>query len=434
MTIGGKVIDSGGFGCVFRPQIRCKKSRNNKNKIYGDNKYDENGISKVMPKKYAINEYNELVKFISIIKMIPNYNHYFIISQITLCRPQYFKPSDLIDLDKIKCSSLKKKNITSKNINSKLKKMYMINMPYGGIDINKFLRKNITDIKLMYNFNIKMIDLLDKAILPMNKKGLYHGDLKSNNILVSVENNKKMYVRIIDWGLSGIYLQNDLLKTLITESGFENEWKEIPDVFRNRPFQFNVPFSNILFSRNFNKEYNNYLSIPDKDKYSLYEFVKRFINNYIDSSSGHLRNFNSIFNKIRTIMSYISNTEVATLSIKLDNYEKIFINNIKYIYDYLYKILEKYTRNNKFDVIDYFSNVYIKNLDVWGFIISYYDLIDYPRYNMYYNIEYNNSIKELIKKLLNLLLKYSTEPINIDELKKILHEFSNDIIKINFVK
>ena len=44
MTIGGKVIDSGGFGCVFRPQLRCKKSRNNKNKIYGDNKYDENGI------------------------------------------------------------------------------------------------------------------------------------------------------------------------------------------------------------------------------------------------------------------------------------------------------------------------------------------------------------------------------------------------------
>ena len=109
MTVGGKVIDSGGFGCVFRPQIRCKKSRNNKNRIFGDNKYDKNGISKVMPKKYAINEYNELVKFIKIITTIENYNHYFIISQITLCRPKNFKPSDLIDFDKIKCSSLKKK-------------------------------------------------------------------------------------------------------------------------------------------------------------------------------------------------------------------------------------------------------------------------------------------------------------------------------------
>ena len=432
MTIGGKVIDSGGFGCVFRPQLRCKKSRNNKNKIYGDNKYDENGISKVMPKKYAISEYNELVKFISIIKTIPNYNHYFIISQITLCRPRYFKPNDLIDFDKIKCSSLKKKNITSKNINSKLKKLYMINMPYGGIDIDKFLKININDIRMVYNFNVKMIDLLDNAILKMNKKGLYHGDLKSNNILVSVEDNKKMYVRLIDWGLSGIYLPNDVLKSLITESGFEDEWKEIPDIFRNRPFQFNVPFSNILFSRKFHKDYTAYLLIPEKDRYNLYEFIERFINSYIESSSGHLRNFNSIFNKVKTIMSH--NSSLTSSINKLTNYDKIFITNIKYIYDYLHKIIQKYTRNNKFDVIDYFSNVYIKNLDVWGFVLSYYSLIDYTRYNMYYNIQYNNMIKDLIKKLLNLLLKYSCEPINIHEIKEILHEFSNDIIKMNSIK
>lgn len=432
MTIGGKVIDSGGFGCVFRPQLRCKKSRNNKNKIYGDNKYDENGISKVMPKKYAISEYNELVKFISIIKTIPNYNHYFIISQITLCRPKYFKPNDLIDFDKIKCSSLKKKNITSKNINSKLRKLYMINMPYGGIDIDKFLKFNINDIRMVYNFNVKMIDLLENAILKMNKRGLYHGDLKSNNILVSVEDNKKMYVRLIDWGLSGIYLPNDILKSLITESGFEEEWKEIPDIFRNRPFQFNVPFSNILFSRKFHKDYTAYLLIPEKDRYNLYEFIERFINSYIESSSGHLRNFNSIFNKVKTIMSH--NSSLTSSINKLTNYDKIFISNIKYIYDYLHQIIQKYTRNNKFDVIDYFSNVYIKNLDVWGFVLSYYSLIDYTKYNMYYNVQYNNMIKDLIKKLLNLLLKYSCEPINIHEVKKILHEFSNDIIKMNSIK
>jgi len=433
MIKGGKVIDSGGFGCVFRPQIRCKKSRNNKNKIYGDNKYDENGISKVMPKKYAISEYNELVKFISIIKTIPNYNHYFIISQITLCRPTYFKPEDLIDFDKIKCSSLKKKNITSKNINSKLKKLYMINMPYGGVDIDKFLKNNINNIKIVYNFNLKMIDLLDKAILQINKKGLYHGDLKSSNILVSLEdNNRKMYVRIIDWGLSGIYLPNNFVKTLLTETGFENEWKEIPDIFRNRPFQYNVPFSNILFSRKFNKEYTAYLSIPEKERYSLYEFIKQFIDIYIESNSGHLRNFNSIFNKVNTIMAHTSS--YSTMNSFKINYNKMEITNINYIHNYLYKILQKYTRNNKFDVIDYFSNVYIKNLDVWGFVMSYYSLIDYARYNMQYIVEYNDIIIVLIKKLLNLLLKYSSEPINIHELKKILHDFNNDIIKINSIK
>ena len=49
MKNGGKVIGSGGFGCIFRPQIKCNASE----KIYGDNKYDPTGISKVMIKKYG---------------------------------------------------------------------------------------------------------------------------------------------------------------------------------------------------------------------------------------------------------------------------------------------------------------------------------------------------------------------------------------------
>ena len=36
MKNGGKVIGSGGFGCIFRPQIKCNASY----KTYGENKYD----------------------------------------------------------------------------------------------------------------------------------------------------------------------------------------------------------------------------------------------------------------------------------------------------------------------------------------------------------------------------------------------------------
>jgi hypothetical protein len=140
----------------------------------------------------------------------------------------------------------------------------MINMPYGGIDIDHFLYNNINNIKLIYNFNLKMIDLLDNAILPMNKKGLYHADLKSNNMLVNVINNKKMYIRIIDWGLSSIYLPSDILNT-----SYKNdtaEFSQIPENFSERPFQYNVPFSSVLISRRFNIEYNHYC-LYYKDKY-----------------------------------------------------------------------------------------------------------------------------------------------------------------------
>lgn len=413
MTRGGKVIDSGGFGCIFRPQIRCKKSRNNKNKIYGTNKYDVNGISKVMDKKYAISEYFGLTKFISIIKTIPNYNYYFLISDFTLCRPVYFTPQDLIDFDKKKCSSLTKRNITSKNINSKLKEMYMINMPYGGIDIDHFLYNNISNIKLIYNFNLKMIDLLDNAILQMNKRGLYHGDLKSNNILVNLQNNK-MYIRIIDWGLSGIYLPDYNSKSEFKNN--ESEFSKIPETFSNRPFQYNCPFSSILISRRFIIEYNHYC-LYYKDKYSLYEFIKTYFNNYINKKPNHLKDFNSIFKILKT-------TNYSNISpISLLNDKSITNNNLEYIYSYLSEILQKYTKNNNFNVVDYFSNVYIKNLDIWGFIVSYHPLV-------YYNIQYNNIFLELIQKLLHLLLKYSSSPINIYELKEILRNFSNNIIKL----
>ena len=49
---GGKVLASGGFGCVFSPQLKCK-GKTLKNK----------GISKLMKKEYAVNEYDEIQKY-----------------------------------------------------------------------------------------------------------------------------------------------------------------------------------------------------------------------------------------------------------------------------------------------------------------------------------------------------------------------------------
>ena len=51
VTTGGKVIASGGFGCVFSPALKCKgvKIRRGKNRI-----------SKLLTKKHALKEYNEI--------------------------------------------------------------------------------------------------------------------------------------------------------------------------------------------------------------------------------------------------------------------------------------------------------------------------------------------------------------------------------------
>ena len=57
---GGKVIASGGFGCVFRPALKCK----------GQTSREKNKITKLMLKKYATEEYEDVVKFETTLKKI----------------------------------------------------------------------------------------------------------------------------------------------------------------------------------------------------------------------------------------------------------------------------------------------------------------------------------------------------------------------------
>jgi len=417
MKYGGKLIESGGFGCIFRPQLKCDP----RNVIAGDNEYiGEKGVTKILKKKYGLSEYNEIKRFIPILKTIPNYNNYFIISGYTICKPAPLTDSDLIDYDKVKCSSLRRQNISSKNINMYLNDLLAINMPYGGVDASKFIQKNIYDRNAMVLFNNKMIDLLVNAIIPMNKKGVFHGDLKAYNILTNIENNK-LLLRIIDWGLSSLYQANVRNESQITEIGFTDDWKYIPSNFRNRPFQYNVPFSSILFSEKFNNIYTNFL-ISKNGKYTNQD-IKEFVVNFMQeiNSLGGLVTFNSIFNTDTKLTSSISSDLQNNIIIQPENYKNIYA----YIYRYIYEILIKFTNPFSFNVLGYFSSVYTKNLDVWGFVMTYVTVCEAAINKEY--IVYNDIVKNNMKSLLKILLKYSATPINTSEVTNTLLTFNKQI-------
>ena len=128
---GGLVSSSGGFGCLFIPSLKCKNTM----RIKKGEKY----VSKLMMKKYAKVEYELVNKFKKILKVIPNYDDYFLLNNISICNnlEKIIKP-DLIDFDK-KCNPLYKNNITSKNLNNNLDKIAFLNMPNGGVDIDDYL-------------------------------------------------------------------------------------------------------------------------------------------------------------------------------------------------------------------------------------------------------------------------------------------------------
>ena len=396
---GGKVLASGGFGCIFRPALKCQK----------EEMRSTNGVSKLMKKKYAVKEYNEIVKYLPELEKIPNYKNYFLIDGFSICDPQPLSSEDLQNFNK-KCKALTKHGYTMKNVNKNLNKLNVISMPYGGINVDKFIKSTNLDYKKMHSLNQSLKMLLTNGIIPMNKKGIYHGDIKDSNVLVQEEDEETLFTRLIDWGLS-------------TKIDSATE-KKVPRILLNRPFQFNVPFSNILFNDVFTKMYDEFLkNNPNPDYIVIRSFVINYTVAWIDERGpGHLKTLNSIFREM--FENTLTNID-AKFKEDIIEYEYTFY----FIFEYLTQILFKFTRNNKFDSMDYFSTVFLKNIDVWGFVIIYVSIFEYLYDNYKKLNEVELDIIKTIKNMIFLLFKSSTEPIDIDSLEPMIDKLDELFLK-----
>jgi hypothetical protein len=389
---GGKVIDSGGYGCIFTPSLKCSGSQQNNNEI-----------SKLMENKYTYEEYNTLIKFKSLLQNVPNYTNYFLLDGITKCHPEYITQNDLIDYKK--CDRLIESGINETNINQRLNEISTINMPYGGRSVEPYIMNNLNSNKLL-ELNNSLINLLINGIIPMNNLNIYHCDLKGSNVLVENKNNIT-YTRIIDWGLSFI---NDKFYNI--NSYNINNILEV-----RRPFQFNLPFSCVLFSETFIKNYNIfYEKNPEITYLKIQKWIVNFLNEIVKSNRGHLSTIKLIVNQFNVIKSnFFKNNKLITAN--------------DYIVNYLTNIVNKYTNKFKLDIIknanlnisqyilkSYFNEVYLKNVDIWGFVSIYLELFDVVYKNkklMKKNIYLLNKIKQII---INHLYLNSTKPINITKL------------------
>ena len=399
-TTGGKVLTSGGFGCLFKPALHCKHTLNY-------DKQDQKMVTKLMTAKNARDEYKQSTIFRSILEDIPNYQNYFLVDGFSICEPAKLTEEDLEDFDE-NCDALKKKKFTAANINQNLDKILALNMPNGGIDVDDYVF-SITDLKNVKasytELNNSLVDLLVNGIDPMNKLKLYHCDVKGSNILVQRSSITGLMTRLIDWGLS-IYK-----KDAITS---------IPNKLDRRPFQFNVPFSVILFNKKFQEKYNRFLKKYGKkgQKVDYYE-IREFVINYIfywnkERGAGHLKTINSIVKHLSYNELYaIENKKVKDHVIE---YEFTYY----YIVEYISKILFKYTtEDNKLNLLEYFSTIFLKNIDVWGLTMLYMVFLDHIQ-ELFENENDNNNHDQFIQKIkyiiIHFLFETPTEVININNL------------------
>jgi len=405
-TLGGKVIGSGGFGCIFRPALKCK----NKKALKNDNR---SYITKLMKKKYAIKEHLEVLKFYKLLKNIPDFEDYFLLEGFSTCPPEKLSDDDLENFDE-KCSALKKMGLNVDNINKSesLEQLLALNMPYGGTDVSKFIDEHWHNSDKMIELNNSLIKLLEKGIVPMNNTGVFHCDLKSSNILAREEGegegegeDRILYTRLIDWGLSTSYTKGN----------------PIPKVLTNRPFQYNVPFSNILFTSLFNKMYKSFLEKnrgTEPDYYTLRTFVINYVLDWVEERGpGHLKTMNNIF---KNLFEHDLKNMEESFKGELIEYDFTFY----FIFEYITKILTKFTKNGKFDSETYLSEVFLKNIDLWGFVVSYVPIVE-DILNAHKKLtSVQMDVLKKIKGLMTVLIDASDKPIDVEELVSKLRDLN----------
>jgi len=409
---GGKAIAAGGFGCVFKPALKCQgKARGS-------------GVSKLLLKKYAEDEMNENRTVSNILTKIPHYADYFVgINSTSICNLESLTDSDKIDFD-VKCNNLTKRGITAANINLNLSNVKSIDIPYGGLEPKSFFNTKHFSIDNFVKVNKNLIKLLNNGIVPMNKLNLYHLDLKAPNILIGDDHK----TRIIDWGLSGIQQNTSV----------------IPDAVKNRPFMYNAPFSICLFHNDFKPfikdkitRIKSILGMPvstlqqlkEDIRIAMHEWVHKFIQK---GYKGHYEYIYSLLlNEIlvnyaeypKSYSSKVSNPEINTV---------IYGSYLKnYIVNALTEIVAYYTSvDGNFDDIGYFNDAYKHNVDVWGFLSTYYDILTLCRTRNASNKLTVQQCSLLSHNIISIMHKYLFNPIQ--QLMPIdINDLSNDLKTLN---
>jgi serine/threonine protein kinase len=242
--------------------------------------------------------------------------------------------------------------------------------------------------------NSILIRLLENGIIPLNQTGFYHLDVKGGNILVS---DDIKYARLIDWGVSEKLNENN-----IAPSKFIQE------------FQFNIPFTNILFNLNINKwlqEEFTKMNIKNKNIKSISLLtMKTIVKNIMDKAmndrgEGHYMVILYYIIVLYNLDDALGQTDSTNFAIDL-------------ICTFIATALMNYTDSNGvFQLKKYCAEVYLRNVDVWGFIMSYIQIIIYAK-EIKGATKYK---KEFIKAVSDIIInycynpKYAISPIPVDK-------------------
>jgi len=380
--LGGAAIAAGTYGCVFKnPALKCSDSS-------GKKSTKKTSVSKLMLEKHMLKEMVAIDNVRQHIKDIPNNDRYFLIANTYACSsPKPLSSADRSNFNTV-CKHLVKIGLNKDNINKHLDSVALIQMPDGGQDLDDVL-ENIMEMSAGQKrtsaftaLNTKLVDLLVNAVLPLNRNGMLHNDIKGNNILVDGTG----YPRVIDWGLACTFAKNV---------------KEIPSTLCNHSINFNRPLAAVLFR------------LPEKVMLAKLDLAEarltahQLLKTVLNEKPGHYYD--------------LKERLLPTLYPTLANVDQIIENNVAAV---LLKFAKKNTKSSyTFDDVKYFQQVYKHNADIIGFLTCFKHLL--------FSSTPKNKLDNFVTALGNIYVTYcfnetyAIEPIPIKLLTRDLLALNN---------
>ena len=419
---GGSAFVRGGFGCIFKPELKCKDANLPLRKNY---------ISKLIQKKYGKREYNYIYNIKKKISHLPeSIKKYFLLENITICTPDELSTDDKKNIENVCDNILSEvsddvthKPVSSQNINNNLDKFKIINMPELNISLSSYIKKiNLTPSELIRINNI-IIEYISNVIPELYKIGVIHGDIKADNLMFDRSNSTLF---LIDWGLS--YLQN-------------HDKKDIPEDLYILSTQWHHPFSSFLFNRKIIEDSNAFLKkLKNEGIKVTHENIYPFIaSEYTKISSNEKKQFTILY---ETLMNAYGD-EMKQLTIRHSKKDSKKILNDKItnlIVEYSTDIFMHFIKDYKLELNKYCNEVYIMNVDIWGIVSIYSELIE-KLSEMVKNVksEHKLSNAKIMDKMINIyienLYKHGDKIINIPKLVsdiKSFNEYLTGIDKIEY--
>jgi serine/threonine protein kinase len=179
--------------------------------------------------------------------------------------------------------------------------------------------------------------LLKSAIRPLLSAHLFHNDLKAGNILV----DSLFQARVIDWGLAFSFTENA-------------QTRQVPErLMQYNSIIYNWPISQLLFNQARGRTGDNATIAT--------EILKKALN-----QKGHIYHLNKLF----TALDLKPQSKTPPVLVGID---PRLVNTVAVLHEYLLAVLNKYKpkENVSIDLYRFFTEVFSKNVDMYGFFTLY---------------------------------------------------------------